>query len=112
MATTSAKSTANEKNARVSSSDLESDVQQLRADMAQIVDHLKAMGGQSGSAARKAAGDGLDQLRGQGEAALRNAKGNAQEFEHELARTVRDRPVTALALAAGAGFLLALVTRR
>ena len=34
------------------------------------------------------------------------------ELEQELARTVRERPFTSLALAVGAGFLIALATRR
>ncbi|WP_048645181.1 DUF883 family protein [Nitratireductor soli] len=112
MATTATKATRTQKSDEVSASDLENDMRQLRADMAQLITHLKDMGGQSGSAARKAAGEGIDQLREQGEAALQNVKGSAQDMERQLAQTIRERPITSLAVAVGAGFLLALATRR
>ena len=51
-------------------------------------------------------------MRGQGEAALNSVRDSTQELEQELARTVRERPFTSLALAVGAGFLIALATRR
>lgn len=112
MATTAAKSARTEKNDEVTTGDLEKDIQQLRSDMAQLISHLKDMGGQSGEAARKAAGERIEQLRGQGEAAFNSVKDSSQELEKELVRTVRERPITSLALAVGAGFLLALATRR
>lgn len=113
MATTSAAKTTSEgRNATVSGSDLESDVRQLRADVAQLANHLREIGGQSGSAARKAARRQAEHLREQGEAALASVQGGARDLERELARTIRERPMTALALAAGTGFLLALMTRR
>ena len=112
MATTTAKSARSQKDDAVTTGDLEKDIQQLRTDMAQLVSHLKEMGGQSGEAARKAAGERIEQLRGQGEAALNSVRDSTQELEQELARTVRERPFTSLALAVGAGFLIALATRR
>ncbi|WP_292897859.1 MULTISPECIES: DUF883 family protein [unclassified Nitratireductor] len=112
MATTTAKTARTQKDDAVTTGDLEKDIQQLRTDMAQLVSHLKDMGGQSGEAARKAAGERIEQLRGQGEAALNSVKDSTQELEQELVRTVRERPFTSLALAVGAGFLIALATRR
>ncbi|EKF18812.1 DUF883 family protein [Nitratireductor pacificus] len=112
MATTATKAARTQKTDEVSGRDLENDVRQLRADMAQLMTHLKEMGGQSGSAARKAAVDGIDQLREQGEAAMQNVKDSAQDMERQLAQTIRERPITSLALAVGAGFLIALATRR
>ena len=55
MATTTAKSARSQKDDAVTTGDLEKDIQQLRTDMAQLVSHLKDVGGQSGEAARKAA---------------------------------------------------------
>ena len=112
MATTTSKTARTQKEDAVTTGDLEKDIQQLRTDMAQLVSHLKDMGGQSGEAARKAAGERIEQLRGQGEAALNSVKDSTQELEQELVRTVRERPFTSLALAVGAGFLIALATRR
>ncbi|WP_295808335.1 hypothetical protein [uncultured Nitratireductor sp.] len=112
MAATAAKSARAQKSDDVTTGDLEKDIQQLRADMTQLVNHLKDMGGQSGDAARKAASERIEHLRGQGEAALNSVRDGTHELEQELSRTVRERPFTSLALAVGAGFLIALATRR
>ena len=62
--------------------------------------------------AKRAAYDGADQLRAQGEATLADIKASAREIEDQLGRTVREKPLTSLAMAAGAGFILALLARR
>ncbi|WP_159590957.1 DUF883 family protein [Chelativorans xinjiangense] len=112
MATTTRKSRKTEGKMGVSTRDIESDIQQLRTDVAQLMDHLKAMGEQSGPAARKAAGDGLDQLRAQSEAAMENVRNSAEELGQGVSQMIRERPVSSLVLAGGLGFLLALATRR
>ncbi|MCO0638046.1 hypothetical protein M8745_19095, partial [Lutimaribacter sp. EGI FJ00014] len=112
MATTTRKSRKTEGKMSVSTSDIEDDIRQLRADVGQLMTHLKEMGGQTGPAARRAASDGLDQLRAQGEAAMENVKGSAEELGQGVSQMVRDRPFSSLLLAGGLGFLLALATRR
>jgi ElaB/YqjD/DUF883 family membrane-anchored ribosome-binding protein len=39
-------------------------------------------------------------------------RGNAQEIEAQVVAHVREKPVTSLAIAAGVGFLFALLSRR
>lgn len=92
--------------------DLEEDIRQLREDVSQLTEHIRQTGGHSASAARHAASESVEQMRKQGKAAMKSLKSNANDFEHELAETLRERPVTSLAIAAGVGFLLAVMWRR
>lgn len=112
MAKATTQSRRTGENISESSSDVADDIRQLRDDVSRLMDDLKAMGEHSGPAVRKAAGDGIDQLRKQGGAAIDNVKGGAQELEHEMSRMIRERPFTSLVLAGGIGFLLALATKR
>jgi len=86
---------------RAETRNLEADIQQLRSDIAQLKDHLMQLGNRSMSRARRAAWEQADQLRD-----------SAEEFQDDVIETVREKPLTALALAAGAGFLLAMMMRR
>ena len=61
---------------------------------------------------QSAAADGVEQLRAQGEAAFDGMRGSAEEIEAQLIAKVREKPVTSLAIAAGVGFLFALLSRR
>ncbi len=112
MATAASRSEKSENGGRVSTRDLETDIQQLRDDIAKLAKQMTATGEHSYSAARRAATEGADQLRLQGEAALETIRANAKDIEQQVLTTVREKPVTALAVAAGIGFLLALMTRR
>ncbi len=112
MATTSTKSAKAENGARDTAQDLEADIQQLKEDIAKLAKQLAATGEHSYGAARRAAADGADRLRVEGEAALENIRSNAKDIEQQLMTSVREKPVTALAIAAGVGFLFALMTRR
>ena len=93
-------------------SDLDAELRQLREDVAQLKEQLAKTGQHSYGAARKAASEGVDQLRAQGEAAFDHLRTNAKDFEDQLTATVREKPVTALAIAAGFGYFLALLSRR
>lgn len=92
--------------------DLGAEIERLKADIAKLTEQLRATGEHSYGAARRAASEGLDQLRAQGEAAYEGLKANAGDLEQDLADTVREKPFTALAIAAGIGFLFALMARR
>lgn len=91
---------------------LEADIAQLKADLANIAKQLQVTGEHSYGTARRAAAEGVDQLRAQGEAAMEKVRVNANDLEAQLAASVREKPLTALGIAAGVGFLLALMTRR
>ena len=92
--------------------DLEADIQQLKADIEKLTKQLAKTGEHGYGAARRAAAEGVEQLRVQGEAAFENVRGSAQDIEAQIIERVREKPVTSLAIAAGVGFLFALLTRR
>ena len=92
--------------------DLGADIEQLKADIAALTEQLKLMREHSYGAARRAASEGIDDLRARGEAAYESIKANADDLERQLADTVREKPITSLAIAAGVGFLFALISRR
>ncbi len=108
MATTTSKSDKENTSTR----DLEEDIRQLREDMAQLTEHIRKTGEDSAGAARHAASEGVEQMRQQGEAAAKGLKSDAQDIGHELTETMRERPITSLAVAAGVGYLLAMMMRR
>ena len=95
-----------------SSADLDADIQQLREDIAKLAAQLSKTGEHGYGAARRAAAEGVDQLRAQGEAVMEGLRANAKDIEAQLMSTVREKPVTSLAIAAGVGFLFALLSRR
>lgn len=92
--------------------DLEADIRQLRADMAKLTEQLATTGEHSYSTARRAAKEGVEQLRAQGEAAMETLRDNARDVEEQVLATVREKPITSLAVAAGIGYLMALLSRR
>jgi ElaB/YqjD/DUF883 family membrane-anchored ribosome-binding protein len=94
------------------SPDLEADIRQLRADIAKLAEQIATTKDHSYSAARRAASEGVEQLRTQGEAAIEGLRANAKDIEEQVIATVREKPVTSLAIAAGVGFLFALLSRR
>jgi ElaB/YqjD/DUF883 family membrane-anchored ribosome-binding protein len=94
------------------SPDLEADIRQLREDIARLTEQLSKTGSHSYGTARRAAAESVEQLRAQGEAAMDGLKANARDIEEQVLATVREKPVTALAIAAGIGYFLALLSRR
>jgi ElaB/YqjD/DUF883 family membrane-anchored ribosome-binding protein len=92
--------------------DLEADIRQLREDVARLTEQLSRTGQHSYTTARRAATEGVEQLRAQGEAALEGLRTNARDLEDQLTSTVREKPITSLAIAAGIGYFLALLSRR
>jgi ElaB/YqjD/DUF883 family membrane-anchored ribosome-binding protein len=108
MATATGK-TANEAK---TTPDLEADIRQLRADIDKLTRQLAKTGEHGYGTARRAAADSVEHLRAQGEAAMDSLKANARDLEEQVIANVREKPVTSLAIAAGAGFLFALLSRR
>lgn len=93
-------------------SDLEADIQQLKADIEKLTEQLAKTSEHGYGTARRAATEGVEQLRAQGEAAIEGLRANAKDIETQVLASVREKPVTALAIAAGVGFLFALAARR
>jgi ElaB/YqjD/DUF883 family membrane-anchored ribosome-binding protein len=110
MATTSSKSA--KENGTRAPEDLAADIEQLKVDIAKLTRQLQETGEHSYGAARRAAAEGVDQLKAQGEAAIENLRASASDLERQISDTVREKPVTSLAIAAGIGYLFALLARR
>jgi ElaB/YqjD/DUF883 family membrane-anchored ribosome-binding protein len=108
MATAAGKSAIDD----ATTADLEADIRQLKADIEKLTKQLAKTGEHGYGAARRAAAEGVEQLRAQGEAAFENVRGSAEDIEAQIIERVREKPVTSLAIAAGVGFLFALLTRR
>lgn len=92
--------------------DLEADIEQIKADLAALVQQFQTTGEHSYGAARRAATEGVDHLRAQGEAAIESLRANVGDLEKQITQSVREKPVTSIAIAAGIGFLFALLARR
>lgn len=92
--------------------DIAADIARLREDIARLANEVSGLGRQSVNTAKRAAAEGAEQLRAQGEAKMAELRANARDIEDQLADTVREKPITSLAIAAGVGFILALLTRR
>ncbi|MGE0280758.1 MAG: YqjD family protein [Rhizobiaceae bacterium] len=91
---------------------LEEDIKQLQKDVAKLTELLAKTGRHSYDTARKAAAVGMDQIKSQGESAYDDFRVGAENLEAQLTEAVREKPVTSLAIAAGVGFLFALLSRR
>ena len=98
--------------AREANEDLIRQIEILKQEVAHLSGELKRSKQRSAGAAKRAASDGMEALKAQGEAAIEALRENSGELEAELAKQVREKPFTSLAVAAGAGFLLALLARR
>ncbi|MER9444415.1 hypothetical protein NKI79_24140 [Mesorhizobium sp. M0340] len=93
-------------------SDIEADIAQLKADIDQLTKLLAKTGEHGYGAARRVAAESVEQLRTQGEAAFDSLRTNARDIEAQMIAHMREKPVTSLAIAAGVGFLFALLARR
>lgn len=92
--------------------DLEADIKQLKADIEALAKQLATTGEHGYGTARRAAAQGAEQLKAQSDAAVEALRANARDIEEQFMTTVREKPVTSLAIAAGVGFLVALLARR
>lgn len=92
--------------------DLEAEIARLREDVARLTDQLARTGEHSYSTARRAATAGAEELRVRGQAAAEAIRSNASDVEQQVVDAVREKPITALAIAAAIGCLLGLMSRR
>jgi ElaB/YqjD/DUF883 family membrane-anchored ribosome-binding protein len=92
--------------------ELKAEIAKLRQELADLAKHVSKVGDMSARTARKAASAKADELRAQGEAAFDDLRASALDYEKQLTDSVREKPITSLAIAAGVGFFFALLTRR
>lgn len=95
-----------------STSDIEAQLQQLREDIASLAKTVAAVGNDKANEvkgkARRAASDAADASL----QAVEAARAQAASLERDLERQIKSNPIQAVAVAAGVGFLFALLTRR
>lgn len=81
--------------------DVREQIDKLNRDIAELTKALKAYGSNKVQDAADAS-----------QAALDSARASVASFEEDLEASIRARPIQAIAIAAGVGFLAALITRR
>lgn len=92
--------------------ELRAEITKLRKELGDLARHVSEVGDKSARTARKAASAKAEELRSQGEAAYEDLRETALDYERQLASSVREKPITSLAIAAGVGFFFALLARR
>lgn len=94
------------------SKELEVQLQQLREDIANLAKTVAAIGNDKANEvkgrARRVANEAADASMQMVEA----AREQALSYERDLERQIRTNPIQSVAIAAGVGFLFALLTRR
>lgn len=95
-----------------STTEMEAQIQTLKAEIAKLRAQVQSSGERSLEAVKNIAHEGINQARAKGEAAMQGLKSEAYDIEGEIVARVREKPVTSLAIAAGVGFLFALLARR
>ncbi|KTQ79386.1 hypothetical protein NS365_22920 [Aureimonas ureilytica] len=97
--------------ARKAEGDLESQVAQLREDVAQVVETLKTIANGRADDARSQAFAIRDEVRDRGERYLRQAQETAGEFEEQITERVRAEPIKSVLIAAAVGYVYARLFR-
>lgn len=95
-----------------STKDIEVQLQQLRDDISSLAKTVAAVGNDKANEvkgkARRAANEAADASM----QAVDAAREKALDFERDLEKQIRAKPIQSVAIAAGVGFLFALLTRR
>lgn len=94
------------------SADLEAQIAHLRGEMSRLAEAVANAGSVIASDVKGSAKARSRRLQRSSEATLRDLRAQLDDIEQEISGRVRERPLTALAAAAGLGFLLALIARR
>jgi ElaB/YqjD/DUF883 family membrane-anchored ribosome-binding protein len=97
--------------ARGREQELEAQVKKLQDDLKSITETLGKLTGEKAGEARAVATTELRHLKQKGQDMIEEAQTQAEEVEKQLKDTIREKPLTAVATAAGIGFVLALLTR-
>lgn len=92
--------------------DLSRQLDELKADMAKLVETLGTMGRARGEHAAEDLRARAEDLRDKGRARAAEAEARFEELTAEAELMARERPAAAMGLAAGVGFLLGLILAR
>lgn len=91
---------------------LEAQIAALRADLAAMAETVKSVVASRGAAFAEMAGAEAVKLRAKGEAAMAGMSDQAGQTVEEARAYVRDNPMTAIGIAAGAGLVFGLLFGR
>lgn len=91
--------------------ELESQVAQLQSDLKAVGETLRKLTGEKATEVKDIAETEFRQLKRRGKHMVEEAQDQAGEYEQQLKDVIRDKPLTAVAAAAGIGFVFALLTR-
>lgn len=91
--------------------ELEAQVSQLQDDLKAITETLRKLTEEKAGEVKDIAQAEFRQLKRRGKHMMEDAQDQAVEYEEQLKDTIREKPLTAVAAAAGIGFVLALLTR-
>lgn len=106
-----AASTAGRASTKTREQELEAQVSQLQDDLKSITETLSKLTGEKAEEVRDIAQTEIRQLKRRGQHMLEEAQDQAGEYEQQLKDKIREKPLTAVAAAAGIGFVLAILTR-
>lgn len=94
------------------SEELEIQISRLKDEIAGIAATLKDIGAEKVYGAKQTAANSYDDAVRRGEAAIDDVRQQVQDLEEQISSAVREKPLTSLAIAAGVGYLLAMIARR
>jgi len=112
MAQTPAKTSAVATAAEPTTNDLSKQVEALKADIASLTDTISSLGKQKANATKDELEFRAQLLKERGKDALNTAGSEFDRLSSEAERTVREKPMTALAIAAGVGLVVGFLTSR
>ncbi len=92
--------------------ELKAEIARLRKEISDLAKHVSEVGDLSAKAARKAATSKAEELKAKGEETYDELRATALGYEKQLTDAVHEKPLTSLAMAAGVGYFLALLSRR
>jgi ElaB/YqjD/DUF883 family membrane-anchored ribosome-binding protein len=105
-------STGGAKSGGANEQDLEVQIARLREDLAGLADTVSKLGKAKASDLGGRAQAHADEAVAASREALRAMNARAGELEQDVATRIRERPFVALAIAAGVGFVAAMMARR
>lgn len=103
---------ARSRNGTTSTTDIEVQLQQLREDIATLAKTVAAVGNEKASEVKGKARRVANEAADASIQAVEAARQQAVSLERDLERQIRLNPIQSVAIAAGVGFLFALMTRR
>lgn len=91
--------------------ELEAQVAQLQADLKDITETLRQLAETRVDSVRSVARSQVRDLADRGQQVIHEAQDEFEAIEKQVKDTIRERPLTAVATAAAAGFIFAVLTR-